>query len=119
MATQLNTNEMRPSPYAPAGYERDVNALEGLAGEFHRVSHGESFSIIGRRDLTQRIAHARSVSRRREKKEMILDARRAQLNKMEQLSRARFIRIFISQAYLDELAVEIEHCEQMLANWQD
>jgi hypothetical protein len=50
---------------------------------------------------------AKSLLRDRNKIELILDAKRSQLKKMQQLSRLRFINKFISHAYLDELAADI------------
>jgi hypothetical protein len=51
----------------------------------------------------------------RERLEMVLDAKRAQLAKMQQLSQVRFLKLFISRSYLDELGHEVRAYELMVA----
>jgi len=112
-----NTEKSQAEFQAPtsAWCRGESKGLSSLAGEFHRISQATSSSKVG----SQRIAKARPVSHQRERREMILDAKRAQLRKMEQLSRTRFIRSFISQVYLDDLAEEIQLYEKTYINWQD
>jgi hypothetical protein len=57
---------------------------------------------------------SRALLCERNKIELILDAKRSQLKKMQQLSRLRFINKLISPAYLDELADEIVWQEALL-----
>ncbi len=57
---------------------------------------------------------SQALLRERNKIELILDAKRSQLKKMQQLSRLKFINKLISPAYLDELAAEIVWQEALL-----
>jgi hypothetical protein len=114
MSTNTQKSQTESSAPTSAWWGREANRFSSLAGEFHRISQAASSSKVD----SQGIAQARSVSRQHERQEMILDAKRAQFRKMQQLSHTRFIRFFISRAYLDELAQEIQLYEKTYFNWQ-
>jgi hypothetical protein len=115
MLSNPNRSEMESSTAASKWEEKRGNQASSVAGDYHRVLQAEN----SLKDSAPVIAQARVVSQRRERTEMLLDVKRAQLNKMEQLSHVRFIRHFISQAYLEDLAKEIRGYEQTLADWQE
>jgi len=69
-------------------------------------SHVKLRAEVGTLVQAQR-CEPQDLVRKLNKTRLILDAKRSQLKKMQQLSRLRFINKLISRAYLDEVASDI------------
>jgi hypothetical protein len=100
--------------------QRELTDTTKSRDHIYRTPETDSMATRGRlRAETGALVQVRqrdpqSLLRDRNKIELILDAKRSQLKKMQQLSRLRFINKFISHAYLDELAADIAWHEALL-----